>query len=93
MTSSWRCGLALSLARRLAAHRLERLAHQLLVGVRAVDRGGVEEREPRSSAVRISEIIACLPAGGPKPKLIPMQPRPMAETSRLLLPGLRFCIV
>src|SRR6266403_26423 len=31
--------------------------------------------------------------GGPKPKLRPMQPRPRAETSKLLFPSLRFCIV
>src|SRR6202158_1533226 len=47
---------------------------------------------PRSTAVRISEIISFLSAGGPKPKLSPMQPRPMADTSRLLFPSLRFCI-
>ena len=32
-------------------------------------------------------------AAGPYPPLIPMQPSPMAETSRLLFPSLRFCIV
>src|SRR5713101_3948811 len=48
---------------------------------------------PRSTAARISAIISCLSAGGPKPKLIPMQPNPRAETSKLLFPSLRFCIV
>src|SRR5207245_9810002 len=48
---------------------------------------------PRSTADRISEIISFLSAGGPRPKLIPMQPSPRAETSKLLFPSLRFCIV
>src|SRR5438105_2247093 len=48
---------------------------------------------PRSTADRISEIISFLSAGGPRPKLMPMQPSPSAETSRLLFPSLRFCIV
>ena len=30
--------------------------------------------------------------GGPYEKLIPMQPKPMAETSKLLFPSFRFCI-
>src|SRR5437016_1818754 len=30
---------------------------------------------------------------GPSPKLIPMQPRPRADTSKLLFPSFRFCIV
>src|SRR2546422_10601719 len=48
---------------------------------------------PRSTPARISEIISCLSAAGPYPKLIPIQPSPMADTSRLLFPSLRFCIV
>src|SRR3982074_2868086 len=48
---------------------------------------------PRSTAARISEIPSFLSMAGPKPKLIPMQPSPRAETSRLLLPSLRFFIV
>src|SRR6266478_3556297 len=48
---------------------------------------------PRSTADRISAIISFLSAGGPRPKLIPMQPNPRAETSKLLFPSLRFCIV
>src|SRR5438270_1334392 len=47
---------------------------------------------PRSTAARISEIPCCLSIAGPNPKLIPMQPRPIAETSRLFLPRLRFFI-
>src|SRR2546425_9228046 len=43
---------------------------------------------PRSTADRISEIISFLSAGGPRPKLIPMQPSPRAETSKLLFPSL-----
>src|SRR6476660_4204759 len=41
----------------------------------------------------MTEIISCLSLAGPYPKLIPMQPSPRAETSRLLFPSLRFCIV
>src|SRR5882672_7826258 len=48
---------------------------------------------PRSTAARITEIISCLSPAGPYPKLIPIQPRPIADTSRLLFPSLRFCIV
>src|SRR5215469_14992186 len=48
---------------------------------------------PRSTAARTTEIICRLSLGGPYPKLIPMQPSPTAETSRLVLPSLRFCIV
>ena len=48
---------------------------------------------PFSTAERISETIWFLSAAGPKPKLIPIQPSPRAETPRLLVPSLRFCIV
>src|SRR3954452_5156551 len=48
---------------------------------------------PRSTAARSSEIISCLSGSRPYEALIPMQPSPSAETSRLLLPSLRFCIV
>src|SRR5436309_5416328 len=48
---------------------------------------------PRSTAARISEVPCCLSTAGPRPKLSPMQPRPRAETSRLLFPSLRFCII
>src|SRR5579875_2102015 len=41
----------------------------------------------------MSEIISALSLGGPKPKLIPMQPRPTAETSKPLLPNVRFSII
>src|SRR6185437_171878 len=47
---------------------------------------------PRSTAVRITVMPVCLSTAGPSPKLSPMQPSPMAETSRLLFPSLRFCI-
>src|SRR5438477_1382357 len=48
---------------------------------------------PRSTAARIREIISCLSLAGPRPKLIPMQPSPIAETSRPLFPSLRFFIL
>src|SRR5438067_7188866 len=48
---------------------------------------------PRSTAARMSEIPASLSTAGPKPKLSPMQPSPIAETSKLLFPSLRFCMI
>src|SRR5882724_11611044 len=48
---------------------------------------------PRSTAAWRRSVISFLSLGGPYEKLIPMQPSPMAETSRLLLPSLRFCTV
>src|SRR5580658_7569910 len=48
---------------------------------------------PSSTLFRISEIISGLSFGGPKEKLIPIHPRPRADTSRLLFPSLRFSIV
>src|SRR5271169_2415626 len=47
---------------------------------------------PRSTAVRRREVISCVSLGGPYEKLIPMQPNPRADTSRLLFPSLRFFI-
>src|SRR6476660_2534441 len=47
---------------------------------------------PSSTADLITEIISCLSLGGPYMTLIPMQPSPRAETSRLLFPSLRFCM-
>src|SRR5215218_3871561 len=44
---------------------------------------------PRSTA---TAIISCLSAAGPYPKLMPMQPSPTAETSRLLFPSVRLCM-
>ena len=49
----------------LIADRGERFADELLVRERAVDLRGVEERHAASTAVRISEIISCVSAGGP----------------------------
>src|SRR5205085_7219000 len=48
---------------------------------------------PRSTADRRSRIISCLSGIGLSSWLIPMQPSPSAETSRLLFPSVRFCIV
>src|SRR3984893_12687904 len=48
---------------------------------------------PRSTAARISEIPSFLSTGGPRPKLSPMQPSPMADISRLLFPSLRFFMI
>src|SRR3954452_10650989 len=48
---------------------------------------------PRSTALRMSAIISCLSFASPYEKLMPMHPKPRAETSRLLFPSLRFCIL
>jgi len=70
----------------------EGFANKLFVQERAVDLGSIEERDAAFTAARRSAIISCLSFGGPYEKLIPIQPRPRAETSRPLLPNLRFCI-
>src|SRR5262245_48666519 len=47
---------------------------------------------PRSTAAWRNAIISCLSGIGLSSWLIRMQPRPRAETSRLLFPSLRVCI-
>src|SRR5215211_6205465 len=47
---------------------------------------------PRSTAARITAIPCRRSTAGPRPELMPMQPSPIAETSRFLLPSVRFCI-
>jgi hypothetical protein len=37
---------------------------------------------PRSTAARISGIPSCLSMAGPQPKLMPLQPSPIGETSK-----------
>jgi hypothetical protein len=66
---------------------------QLLVRERPVALGGVEVRDAALDGLRISEMASCLSMGEPYAELIPMQPSPMADTSRLLFPSLRFCTV
>src|SRR2546430_9245834 len=48
---------------------------------------------PRSAAARSSAIISALFFGGPYAKLIPIQPSPIADTSKPLFPSLRFFIL
>jgi hypothetical protein len=50
--------------------------------------GDVFDRDVGVDAVLVVEVDGL----DAKPKLKPMQPRPRAETSRLLLPRWRFCI-
>src|SRR5829696_1518901 len=47
---------------------------------------------PRSTAARITAMPCWRSTAGPRPELMPMQPSPIAETSRLLLPSIRVCI-
>src|ERR1700690_3427491 len=48
---------------------------------------------PRSTAAWRRAVISFLSFGGPYEKLIPMQPSPIADTSKLLFPSFRFSIV
>jgi hypothetical protein len=66
----------------VVADRPERLADELLVDVRPVLSAVSNTVTPRSTAPRISRIIAVLSAEGPVGFVMPMQPRPMAETRR-----------
>ena len=45
------------------------------------------------TASRISRTPVSRSTGWPRPKLSPMQPNPMADTSNLFLPSVRVCIV
>src|SRR4029450_7547454 len=47
---------------------------------------------PRSTAARITAMPCGRSAAGPRPELMPTPPSPIAETSRLLWPSIRFCI-
>src|SRR5215208_573044 len=47
---------------------------------------------PRSTAARITAMPCCRSTAGPRPELMPIQPSPIAETSRFLLPSILFCI-
>ena len=49
----------------LPAKRSERFANEFLVCERAIDFGGIEERDAVSTAARITEIISCFSAAGP----------------------------
>ena len=49
----------------LAAERRQGLAHELFIGERDIDFGGVEERDTRSTAERMSLIADCLSVAGP----------------------------
>ena len=76
----------------LVADRFERLADELLVGERAVDLRGVEEGDAALDGCRGCSAIDSLRSGnGGKLWLMPMQPSPIAETSRLS-PSVRFSI-
>src|ERR1700722_6276330 len=47
---------------------------------------------PRSTAERNRDTISCLSPAGPYAKLMPMQPSPSADTSRPVVPRVRFCM-
>ena len=49
----------------LLAEGSEGFAHEFFVRERAIDFGGVEERDAAFDGRRISEIISCLSVGGP----------------------------
>ena len=76
----------------LLAHRLERLPDEILVRVRPVHLRRVEERHAALDGLpRRTEIDSSRVGNGGKLWLIPMQPRPIAETSRPC-PSVRFFI-
>ena len=77
----------------LPAERSERFAHEFFVDERSVDFGGVEERDAAfDGGTDTADHFLLVFGRAVGPKLIPMQPSPMAETSRLPFPSLRFCI-
>ena len=74
----------------LVADRLERLADELLVVERAVDLGGVEEGDAAvDRGAQERDHLARVGGRGPNDWLMPMQPRPRAETFR---PWCRGCV-
>ena len=70
----------------------EGFAHQLLVRERAVDLGGVEERDAALDGRPDQGDHLLLVRRRAVAMLMPMQPSPMADTSRSLFPSLRFCM-
>ena len=77
----------------LVADGLERLADELLVRERPVDLRGVEEGDAALDR-RADQRDHLLPVGGSAGSSgsSPMQPSPIAETSRLPFPSVRVCI-
>lgn len=71
----------------------ERLANQFLVDERTVDLGGIEKRDAPVNGRPDQADHLLLVRRWPVMALMPMQPSPRADTSRLLFPSLRFCIV
>ena len=78
----------------LVAQRRQRFADQFFIDIGPIDFRRVEESDAELDAPRGSgrSYRSGRPAGQ-RLKLMPMQPRPRAETSSSLLPKLRFCIV
>ena len=70
----------------LTAERGQRFADELFVGERAVDFGGVEERDAAFDGRADQRDHLLLVDRRAIAMLIPMQPSPMAETSRPLFP-------
>src|SRR2546429_6690754 len=73
--------------------RSERFACEFFVRERTVHFSGIEKRHTLFKCRSNQRNHLLLVLGRTVAKLIPMQPSPMAETSRLLLPSLRFCIL
>jgi AraC-like DNA-binding protein len=59
---------------------------------RTVGLGGIEEGDAEVDGGPDQGDHLLLVRGGTEPKLMPMQPSPMAETARPLFPSVRFCI-
>ena len=77
----------------LVAEGRQGLAHQFFVGERTVHFRGVEEGDAAFDGRPNQRDLLLLVDGRAEPKLMPMQPSPRAETSRLLFPSLRFCMI
>ncbi len=77
----------------LFAEGSEGFAHEFFVRERAVDFGGIEEGDAAFHGRVEKGGHLLLVFWRAIEKLIPIQPSPRAETSRLLFPSLRFCIV
>ena len=77
----------------LIANRRERFADEFFVRERPVRFGGVEERDAAINGRADDADPVLRLRGRPRsPKLMPMHPKPSADTSNPLVPNSRFCI-
>src|SRR3954469_23902505 len=77
----------------LFAERSEGFANEFFVDKWAVHFRSIEKRDASFDGCPDNRYHLLLVFSRTVAKLIPIQPRPIAETSRLLFPSLRFCIL